>query len=53
MQKAISNFKQCIQHKGTWAKVPMQPLIATAPLELLDMDFTSTETIMGLDQPPN
>ena len=31
----------------------MQPIIATAPLELLHMDFTSIETTMELDQPPN
>ena len=31
----------------------MQPIIATAPLELLHMDFTSIEMTMELDQPPN
>ena len=35
MQKVISNCKQCIQHKGTQAKMPMQPIIPSAPLELL------------------
>ena len=30
-----------------------QPIIATAPLELLHMDFTSIEMTMELDQPPN
>ena len=41
------------QHKGAWAKVPMQPIIATAPLELLHVDFISIEMTMGLDQTPN
>ena len=29
----------------------MQPIIVTAPLELLHIDFTSIETMMELDQP--
>ena len=35
MKKAISNCKWCIQCAGTHAKASMQPIIATAPLELL------------------
>ena len=53
MQKPINRCKWCIQHNGTHAKVTLQPIIATAPLELLHMDFTSTEMTMELDQPPN
>ena len=53
MQKAISNCKQCIQHGGTHAKAPMQPIIFTAPLELLHIDFASLVMTMELDQPPN
>ena len=53
MQKAISSCEQCIQHEGTCAKAPVQPLIVTAPLELLHIDFTSIETMMELDQPQN
>ena len=41
MQKVISNCEWCIQHEGTQAKVPMQPIIATVPLKLLHVDFTS------------
>ena len=52
-QKAIRNCEWCIQHEGTWAKAPMQPIIAIGPLELLHMDFTSIEMTMELDQPPN
>ena len=53
MQKVISNCKQCTQHEGTHTKAPVQPIIVTAPLELLHIDFTSIETTMELDQPPN
>ena len=51
MQKSISNWKWCIQHEGARAKVPMQPILATTPLALLHMDFTSNEMTMELDQP--
>ena len=53
MQKAISSCKQCIQHEGIHAKAPIWPIIVTTTLELLHVDFTSIETMMGLDQPPN
>ena len=53
MQKVISNWEWCVQHEGTHVKAPMQPIIVTAPLELLHVDFTSIETMMELDQPPN
>ena len=35
------------------AKAPMQPIIATTPLELLHIDFMSIEMTMELDQPPD
>ena len=41
------------QHEGIHAKSPVWPIIATAPLELLHIDFTSLETMMELDHPPN
>ena len=53
MQKAISNCERCIQHEGTHAKASMWPIIVTAALELLHIDFTSIEAMMELDQPPN
>ena len=53
MQKVISNCKQCIQHDGAQAKMSMQPIIATAPLELLHVDFRNIETTMELDQSSN
>ena len=53
MQKAVSNFEQCIQHRGTNAKAAMQPIIATLPLALLHIDFMSIGMTMKLDKPPN
>ena len=53
MHKAVTNCKWCIQHGGTCTKSPMQPIIATASLEMLHIDFMSIEMTMELDQPPN
>ena len=49
MLKAIRNCEKCIQHEGTCAKAPMQPIIVTAPLELLHIDFSNIEMMMELD----
>ena len=38
---------------GTHAKALMQPIIVTAPLELLHIDFMSIEMTMEFDQPHN
>ena len=53
MQKVISSCKQCIQHEGSCAKAPMWPIFVTTPLEMLYVDFSSIETMIELDQPPN
>ena len=53
MQRVISICEQCIQHEGIQAIAPVQPIIVTTSLELLHVDFTSIETMMELDQPPN
>ena len=53
MQKAIRSCEQYIKHEGTHAKVPVRSIIVTVPLELLHVDFTSIETTLELDQPPN
>ena len=53
MQREISSCQLCILHEGIHAKAPMQLIIVTTPLELLDVDFTCTETKMELEQPPN
>ena len=52
MQKSIKNCLHCLQHEGNLSKVPLHLIVATAPLDLLHIDFTSIETIMELNQPP-
>ena len=34
MQKAISGYGRCIQHKGTWIKAPLQAILVTSPFRL-------------------
>ena len=52
MQQSIKNCVHCLQHEGELPKVPLHPIVVTAPLDLLHIDFTSRETTMELNQPP-
>ena len=38
--------------KACTPKAPLCPIVATAPLDLLHVDFTSIETMMELDKSP-
>ena len=53
IQKVICSCEQCIQPEDSHVKTPAGPIIVTTPLELLHVDFTSIETTMEFDQPPN
>ena len=52
MQQAIRNCTQCLQHKGSLPKAPLHPIVATAPMDLLHVDFTSIETTLEPNQSP-
>ena len=52
MQKSIKNCMQCLQHEGELLRVPLHSIVATAPLDLLHVDFTSIEMTMELYQLP-
>ena len=52
MQQSIKNCMHCLQYEGILAKAPLPPIVATAPLDLLHIDFTSIEMTMELSQPP-
>ena len=43
----------CLQHKGDVPKAPLHPIVATAPMDLLYMDFTSIEMTLELNKLPN
>ena len=42
----------CLQHEGSLSKAPLHPIMATAPLDLLHVDFTSIETTMEQNKSP-
>ena len=52
MRQVIKACRHCLQYKGTTPKTPLCPIVATAPLDLLHVDFTSIETTVELDKSP-
>ena len=49
MQQSIKNCVHCLQHEGNFPKAPLHQIVATAPLDLLHIDFTSIEMTMELN----
>ena len=52
MRQVIKACRHCLQYEGGSPKAPLCPTVATAPLDLLHVDFTSIETMMELNQSP-
>ena len=52
IRQVIKASRCCLQYEGSTSKAPLCPIVATAPLDLLHVDFTSIETMMELDQLP-
>ena len=52
MRQVIKACRCCLQYEGGTPKAPLCPIVATTPLDLLHVDFTSIETMMELDQLP-
>ena len=52
MRQIIKASRHCLQYEGSTHKAPLCPILATTPLDLLHIDFTSIETMMELDKPP-
>ena len=52
MQQSIKSCMHCLQHEGNLLKASLHPIVATAPLDLLHIDFTSIEMTMELNQLP-
>ena len=50
MRQVIRACKHCLQYEGGTPKAPLCPIVATAPLDLLHVDFISIETILELNQ---
>ena len=52
MRHVIKACKHCLQYEGGTHKAPFCPIVATTPLDLLHVDFTSIETMSELNQSP-
>ena len=44
MRQVIKACRHCLQYEGGSPKAPLCPIVATTPLDLLHVDFTSIET---------
>ena len=52
MRQTIRACTCCLQYEGGLPKAPLCPIVATAPLDLLHVEFTSIETTLELNQLP-
>ena len=52
MRQVIRACTCYLQYEGGIPKAPLCPIVATAPLDLLHVDFTSIETTLELNQLP-
>ena len=50
MQQSIKSCTHCLQHEGDLSKAPLHLIVATAPMDLLHVDFTSIETTLELNR---
>ena len=52
MRQVIKACKHCLQYEDGTLKALLCPIVATTPLDLLHVDFTSFETMLELNQSP-
>ena len=52
IRQVLKTCRHCLQYEDSTSKAPLCPIVATAPLDLLHVDFTSIETTMELDKSP-
>ena len=52
MRQVMKTWRCCLQYEGATPKAPLCPIVATTPLDLVHVDFTSIETMMELDKSP-
>ena len=52
MRQVIRACTCCLQYEGGISKAPLCPIVATTPLDLLHVVFTSIETTLELNQSP-
>ena len=52
VRQSIRACTCCLQYEGGFPKTPLCPILATAPLDVLHVDFTSIETTLEPNQSP-
>ena len=52
VRQSIRACTHCLQYEGGFPKAPLCPIVATAPLDLLYVDFMSIETTLEANQSP-
>ena len=52
VNRAVQNCRQCQLYGGREEKAPMVPVMVTAPLQLVHLDFTSFEMTTNLNESP-
>ena len=52
VNRAVQNCKQCQLYRGREEKAPMVPVMVTALLQLVHLNFTSFETTINLNESP-
>ena len=52
VQQSIKSYTHCLQHEGNFPRMPLYPIVSTAPRDLLHIDFTSIEMTMELNRLP-
>ena len=52
MKQVVRAYTHCLQYEGGIPKAPLCPIVATTPLDLLHVDFTSIETTLEVNQLP-
>ena len=52
VKQSIRACTHFLQYKGGFPKAPLCPIVPTAPLDLLHVDFTSIETTLEPNQLP-
>ena len=51
MQQSIKSCAHYLQHEGKLPEVPLHPVVVTALMDLLHVDFTSILTTLKLNRP--
>ena len=52
IRQSIKACMCCLQYEGGFPKAPLCPIVATTPLDLLHVDFTSIKTTLEPNQSP-